>query len=235
VKYVAIAMDGPAASGKSTVAAILAARLGYLYFDTGVMYRAAAWAVLERGVPVDNEAEVTRLTERLDIRVTPPTVQDGRQYTVWCDGVDVTWAIRSEAVVKAVSPVSANPGVRAALTEQQRRIAQGTHVIMVGRDIGTVVLPDAPLKIYLDASPEERARRRHNEIRQRGEDVTYEAVLADVLRRDRYDSSRQTAPLRAAEDAVVIDSTHMSVDEVVATLEPLIRQTVQRACPPENS
>ena len=218
-----IAIDGPAASGKSTVAAALARKLGYLYFDTGVMYRAATWAVLERGVAVSDEAAVTKLTESLQIDVKPPSIDDGRQYDVLCDGVDVTWAIRSPEVDAYVSPVSVYPGVRSALTAQQRRIGLRGQVVMVGRDIGTVVLPEAPLKIYLDASAEERARRRYQEVQARGDQTqTYEDILANVKQRDAIDSSRATAPLRRAPDAVIINSTRLSLDEVIARVEQLI-------------
>ena len=218
-----IAIDGPAASGKSTVAAALARRLGYLYFDTGVMYRAATWAALDRGVAISDEAAVTRLTESLQIDVKPPSVADGRQYDVLCDGVDVTWAIRSPEVDAHVSPVSVYPGVRSALTAQQRRIGLRGKVVMVGRDIGTVVLPEAPLKVYLDASAEERARRRYQEVQARGDQSqTYDDILANVKRRDAIDSSRATAPLRRAPDAVTINSTRLSVDEVIARVEQLI-------------
>ena len=218
-----IAIDGPAASGKSTVAAALARKLGYLYFDTGVMYRAATWAALERGVAISDEVAVTELTESLQIDVEPPSVDDGRQYDVLCDGIDVTWAIRSPEVDACVSPVSVYPGVRSALTTQQRRIGLRGQVVMVGRDIGTVVLPEAPLKIYLDASAEERARRRYQEVQARGDQSqTYEDILANVKQRDAIDSSRATAPLRRAPDAVIINSTQLSVDEVIARVEQLI-------------
>ncbi len=218
-----IAIDGPAASGKSTIAAVLAGQLNYLYFDTGVMYRAATWAALDRGVAISDERAVTALTESLQIDVKPPSLNDGRQYDVLCDGVDVTWAIRSPEVDAYVSPVSVYPGVRSALTAQQRRIGLRGHVVMVGRDIGTVVLPEAPLKIYLDASTEERARRRYREIQARGDQLqTYDDVLANVQSRDTIDSSRATAPLKAAPDAVIIDSTDLSVDEVIARVAQLI-------------
>ena len=223
MKPTIIAIDGPAASGKSTVAAVLAGRLGYLYFDTGVMYRAATWAALDRDVTISDEAAVTRLVESLQIDVEPPSIDDGRQYDVLCDGVDVTWAIRTPEVDANVSPVSAYRGVRSALTAQQRRIGLRGDVVMVGRDIGTVVLPEAPLKIYLDASAEERALRRFLEVQARGDQSqTYESILDNVKRRDAIDSGRATAPLRAAPDAVVIDSTGLSVDEVVARVEQLI-------------
>jgi cytidylate kinase len=218
-----IAIDGPAASGKSTIAAAVAQKLDYLYFDTGVMYRAATWAALERGVAISDEAAVTKLTESLQIDVKPPTRDDGRQYDVLCDGADVTWAIRSPEVDAHVSPVSAYPGVRSALTAQQRRIGLRGQVVMVGRDIGTVVLPEASLKIYLDASAEERARRRYAEVQARGDrSQTYEDILDNVKSRDAIDSRRVTAPLKAAPDAIVIDSTGLSVEEVIARVEELI-------------
>ncbi len=211
----AIAIDGPAASGKSTVAERLARRLGYLYFDTGVMYRAVTWTALQRGVPLEDEAAVTALAQALDIDVLPPTVNDGRQYTVRADGADVTWAIREPEVDANVSTVSAYPGVRAAMVRQQRRVAANGRIVMVGRDIGTVVLPEADLKLYIDASVEERARRRWRELAQRGQDERYEDVLAMMRRRDEIDSHRAVSPLRVPEGAVVIDTTEMSIEEVV--------------------
>lgn len=223
MKPATIAIDGPAASGKSTIGAALARHLGYLYFDTGVMYRAATWAALERGLDIHDETAVTRLTESLRIDVTPPSKADGRQYDVLCNGVDVTWAIRTSEVDANVSPVSAYPGVRLALTAQQRRIGLRGNVVMVGRDIGTVVLPEAQLKIYLDASPEERARRRYREVQARGDPAqTYEEILEAIRRRDAIDSSRTTAPLRSAPDAIVIDSTQLSVTGVIETVQRLI-------------
>jgi cytidylate kinase len=213
-----IAIDGPAASGKSTLGALLAKRLGYLYFDTGVMYRAVTWLALDRAVPAEDEAAVTGLAESVAIDVVPPSTDDGRQYTVLVGGRDVTWAIREPAVEDHVSLVSAYPGVRAALSDQQRRIAQRGRIVMVGRDIGTVVLPQADLKIYLDASPEERARRRWLEEQARDGDRSYEDVLADVRRRDGIDSTRRIAPLRPAPDAVVIDSTGLTADQVLKRL-----------------
>ena len=220
-----IAIDGPAASGKSTIAATLARQLGYLYFDTGVMYRAATWAVLDRGVDISDEAAVTTCVELLQIDVNPPSRDDGRQCDVMCDGADVTWAIRSPEVAANVSPVSVYPGVRSVLAAQQRRIGLRGHVVMVGRDIGTVVLPEADLKIYLDASAEERARRRYLEVQARGDGPqTYEDILDNVKSRDAIDSGRATAPLKAAPDAVIIDSTGLSVDEVVARVLDFIAQ-----------
>ena len=210
-----IAIDGPAASGKSTLGALLAERLGYLYFDTGVMYRAITWLAQHRGVPTEDESAVTALAETVPIDVVPAEVNDGRQYTVMVDDRDVTWAIREPAVEDYVSRVSAYPGVRTALSNQQRRIAQRGRIVMVGRDIGTVVLPEADLKIYLDASPEERARRRWMEDQVRDGDRSYEEVLADVRRRDQIDSTRRYAPLRPAPDAVVIDNTGLTAEQVL--------------------
>ena len=223
-----IAIDGPAASGKSTVGEALAERLDYLYFDTGVMYRAVTWAALERGVRVEDEEAVTKLAEALEIEVTDATDDDGRQYTVLADCVDVTWEIRRPEVDANVSAVSAYGGVRHALVAKQRRIAAGEPVVMVGRDIGTVVLPEADLKIFLDASVEERARRRWLENRERGKDPDRAAVLDAMRRRDRIDSNREISPLRAAVDAVRIDTTAMSIHAVVDEAERLVRE---RDCP----
>lgn len=219
-----IAIDGPAASGKSTVGAALAERLDYLYFDTGVMYRAVTWAVLERGVDVEDEGAVTELAEALEIQVTDATDDDGRQYTVLADGVDVTWEIRKPEVDASVSVVSAYRGVRHALVAKQRRVSAGRPVVMVGRDIGTVVLPEADLKIYLDASVEERARRRWLEMKERGKDADSEAVLDAMRRRDRIDSNREISPLRAAEDSVCIDTSDMDVETVVDETERLVHE-----------
>ncbi len=223
-----IAIDGPAASGKSTVGNLLAERLGYLYFDSGVMYRAVTWVALQQCIPVEDEARVAELARQLRIDVTLPTVSDGRQYTVLVDGVDVTWDIRRPEVDANVSPVSAYPAVRAALTVKQRSIGAAGRVVMVGRDIGTVVLPDADLKIYLDAAVEERARRRYAEIIGRGDEADYERVLAAMRRRDVIDSTRAAAPLRPAPDSVVLDSTCMSIDEVVRAIEDLMCPVEER-------
>lgn len=219
-----VAMDGPAASGKSTVAKILADRWGYLYFDTGVMYRAITWVALERGFSVKDEANVTALAETVSIDVNSPSIDDGRDYDVLADGKDVTWEIRRPEVDQNVSVVAAYPGVRKALTTQQRRIGLRGDVIMVGRDIGTVVLPEADLKVFLVASVEERARRRYLQRLDRGEDVEYPPILQGMKKRDKIDSTRDVAPLRAAEDAVIIDSDQMTVEEVVQKIEVIARK-----------
>jgi cytidylate kinase len=221
-----IAIDGPSASGKSTVGELLAKRLGYLYFDTGAMYRAVTWMALKRQIDVHDEPAVVALAHRLKIDVVQPTVDDGRQYTVWADGEDITWDIRRPEVATQVSVVSAYPGVRRSLTPQQREVGRRGQVVMVGRDVGTVVLPDADLKIFLDASLEERARRRYREMVARGEEADYAEVLSGMRRRDEIDSQRQMAPLRPAEDAVIIDTTHLGIDEVVQRVEARMARNV---------
>jgi cytidylate kinase len=218
-----IAIDGPAASGKSTIAKRLADDLGYLYFDTGVMYRAITWVALEQENSVDDEAKVTALAESVQIDVRPPSQEDGRDCDVLADGEDITWHIRRPEVDANVSVVAAYPGVRDALTAQQRRIGRRGEVVMVGRDIGTVVLPDADLKVYLDASVEERARRRYDELVARGDEISFEKVLSAMKKRDEIDSNRAVAPLRAASDAVVIDTDDLAIDQVVAKVIALVQ------------
>ncbi len=210
-----IAIDGTAASGKSTIGEMLARRLGYLYLDTGAMYRAVALAALRSGMEIANEEKVSRLAQSIRLEILPPDgYDDGRQYNILLDGEDVTWSLRTPEVNAVVSQVSTYPGVRRALTRLQRRIGQHGKVVMVGRDIGTVVMPDADLKLFLDASPEERAHRRHKEMAARGVESSFDEVLRWIMHRDQIDSCRDIAPLRPADDAVIIDTTNMSVEEV---------------------
>jgi CMP/dCMP kinase len=218
-----IAIDGPAASGKSTIGLRLANTLGYLFFDTGVMYRAITWLALARGIDIHDEAAVTRLAEDAQIDVAPASKPDGRVLDVLVDGQEITWEIRSRKVDENVSLISAYRGVRRALSQQQRRIGQRGNIVMVGRDIGTVVLPEADLKIYLDATAEERARRRYDEIRARGGNTEYESILKRVKERDRIDSTRDVAPLKAAEDAVVLDSDQLDEDQVFERVLALVK------------
>lgn len=217
-----IAIDGPAASGKTTVGERLAKIFGYLLFDTGIMYRAVTWAALHELGSVCDETAVSVLARRVVIDVRSPTTDDGRLADVLLDGKDITWEIRSPEVDANVSPVSAYAGVREAMTAQQRRIGLRGKVVMVGRDIGTVVLPDADLKIFLDASAQVRANRRLKEIISRGGKAVYEEVLAGLRQRDKIDSSREIAPLKPAKDAVIINSDLLSVDEVVSQIMTLI-------------
>ncbi len=209
-----IAIDGPAASGKSTLGRRLAEALGYLFLDTGVMYRAVTWAVLQSAVDVRDEPAVTEVAEHTLIDVKPASKADGRTSDVIVGGQDITWDTRTPEVELNVSPVSAYRGVRRAMSDQQRRIGQAGRIVMVGRDIGTVVLPDADLKIYLDASLEERAHRRYAQEQAQGVQSSYEETLAKVTERDRIDSTRDIAPLRAADDAVIVDSDKLTADEV---------------------
>ncbi len=214
-KPMVIAIDGPAASGKSTLAERLAQRLGFFYFDTGVMYRAATLAALNDLGGVDDEAAVTSLTDAIRIDVQPPSVEDGRMMDILLNGKDVTWEIRTPSVDRNVSPVSAYAGVRQILTDRQREIGLRGNMVMVGRDIGTVVFPDARYKIYLEASPEERSRRRLREMLLRGESHSFEEVLQSILRRDGIDSTRKHAPLKPAADAVIIDTDGKTIEEVL--------------------
>lgn len=220
-----IAIDGAAAAGKTTVARELAARLKVTLFDTGVLYRAVTLAALEQSIPLEAADRLADLAANLDIRVGRPTTNDGRLYDVTADGVDVTWAIRGAGVDQHVSQVSAHGAVREALLPVQRAIADGASVVMVGRDIGTVVTPTAGVKIFLSATLEERARRRHAELRSRGERVDLEFIIADLARRDAIDSARDVSPLKAAADAIPVDTDGRTIEEIVAEIECIVRST----------
>lgn len=219
-----VAIDGPAASGKSTVAKALAQRLGLAYLDTGAMYRALAVEAVARGIDLSDNKALTQLAQEAEVSFehegdSPfPT-------KVLVSGRDVTTEIRTPAIDKAVSPVSAAPGVRVAMVEQQRRIASEVpDTVLEGRDIGTTVFPDAEVKVYLTASAEERARRRTIDMERRGAGMTYAEVHADLLRRDAYDASREASPMTQAADAVGLDTTGMTIDEVVDAISLLIEQ-----------
>ncbi|MBJ7341386.1 (d)CMP kinase [Mycolicibacterium sp.] len=216
-----IAVDGPAGTGKSSVSRGLARALGARYLNTGAMYRIVTLAVLRAGVDPDDVAAVAELAVKVDLAVGFDPDED----LYFLGGEDVSLEIRGEAVTKAVSAVSAVPEVRTRLVERQRELADGPVAVVVeGRDIGTVVLPDADVKVFLTASAEERARRRNDQNVESGLADDYDAVLADVKRRDHLDSTRAVSPLRAADDAVVVDSSDMSQSETVARLLDLVEQ-----------
>jgi len=211
-----IAIDGPAGSGKSTIGEQLARRLGYLYCDTGAMYRALTWLALTEGIAIYDGPALVQLAQHAQIAISPPHIADGRQYTVTVRGYDITWEIRTAAVTNSVSIVSSHPTVRTILIAQQRAMAQQGHIVMVGRDIGAVVLADAELKIYLTASLQERARRRYTELEERlGKNnlslPTLQAVMDDIQQRDTIDRNN----MRRAKDAIVIETDHLSVTQVL--------------------
>jgi cytidylate kinase len=211
-----IAVDGSAASGKSSVGRMLAERLGYRFLDTGIMYRAITWAALQRGIDSHDSEALAKLASSIDMRVVLPMPGTDEAARIRIDGVDVTDKLRSPALEDVLSAVSKVAGVREALVRRQKEIAANGRIVMAGRDIGTVVLPDAPLKLYLDASLEERAKRRHADFVRVGHESSEEAVLEDLRRRDQIDSGRELSPMKPADDAVVIDTDGMTMDDVLA-------------------
>jgi cytidylate kinase len=224
-----IAIDGPAASGKSTIGYLLAEKLGFLLLDTGCMYRATTLAALQMGIQVEDETAVLQLAQSLDIDILPPADEnDGRQYTTLLNGRDVTWDLRSPDVDAHVSLVSSYPGVRKEMVRRQRLFGLRGNVVMVGRDIGTVVIPDAPLKLYITASAEERAHRRWRDRKVQGHDTNYDEILTDVLRRDEFDSNRQYSPLRPAADAIIIDTSHLTLSEIMSEIIVLVNDRLTR-------
>lgn len=219
---VSIAIDGPSGAGKSTLAKRLAKELGYIYVDTGAMYRSIGLYALRRGVDPKNADAVQALLPdiQLDIRL-----QDGSQH-VYLNGEDVSTDIRAEAVGMAASAVSAHPAVRAFLLDTQRNLAKGQNILMDGRDIGTVVLPDATVKIFLTASPEARAERRRKELEEKGQPADFATVLADIQQRDYQDTHRAVAPLKQAEDAVLVDSSDIDFEQTFALLKKTILERI---------
>jgi CMP/dCMP kinase len=218
-----VAIDGPAGAGKSTIGALVAERLGYLFLDTGAMYRAVALAASRRKIDPDDAPKLSALAKQVRIMIGPPTKQDGRAYTVLLDGSDVTWEIRSADIDRSVSQVARVAGVRDAMVEQQRALAGQGRVVMVGRDIGTVVLPDAERKVFLTASASERARRREEELASRGDRRPRQELLHEILRRDQLDTERAVSPLKAAADAIIVETDGLSVrealDKVLAAIQ----------------
>ena len=219
-----IAVDGSAASGKSTVGKRLAAELGYQFLDTGIMYRALTVIALQRQLDLHDETQLETLAASVDMRVELADPSSEKQSRIYIDGVDVTDEIRSGPVEKAVSIVSQARPVRAAMVALQREIAGRHPVVMAGRDIGTVVLSSADLKLFLDASPDERARRRHKEFEALGRDSSPNAVHDDLERRDRIDSQRAVSPLRPAADARIIDTEGRSPDDIFREAVALVRE-----------
>lgn len=224
MNYISVAIDGPSGAGKSTLARKAAAALGYLYVDTGAIYRTVALSAVRRGIdPADAPRLIPTLPE-LDIRLE--YAGDGLQH-MYLNGEDVSEAIRVHEISQHASTVSAIPEVRAFLLELQRELARKNNVIMDGRDIGTVVLPDAQVKIFLTASPESRARRRHLELQQRGQDTEFETVLRDIIKRDEQDTNRPIAPLRQAEDAVLVDTTHLDLEQSFQAILDTIKEKIE--------
>jgi len=215
-----IAIDGPSGAGKGTVARAVAAELGYRHVDSGAMYRAVAWRALRDNISLDDEAAVARVARESAIHVSATHVT--------IDGTDVTREIRTPAIDRAAAVVARLPGVRAALVERQRAMGAGNGIVMEGRDIGTVVFPDADVKIYLDASPDERARRRAADPAHSGVPVAVSEVATQLTERDRSDRTRAASPLYAAEDAVVIDTTGKSVIDVVDEVLAIVKQRAGR-------
>ena len=224
-KHFAIAIDGPAAAGKSTIAKRVARELGALYLDTGAMYRAVGLYMLRQGVSLDDTAAIAaRAPEaRVDVRYV-----EGAQRVFLC-GEDVSQAIRENAVSAAASAVSAVPAVRELLVARQREIASGAFVVMDGRDIGTKVLPDAPVKVFLTASAEVRAQRRFLELQARGQEVPYEQLLSEIRQRDHNDATRAASPMVQAEDATLMDSSDMTIEEVTAAIIALAKKRMEAA------
>jgi len=216
---VVVAIDGPSGAGKSTVARLLAERLGYLYIDTGAMFRAVALAVKRAMVKPDDDEALGRICASLEISFE----RDEKGYRVLSNGEDVSEAIRTPEISQLTSRISAKKAVRDILLHEQRRMGRSGNVVLEGRDIGSVVFPDAEVKFFLSASPEERGRRRYLELLAKGEDVTLEKTVAEVAARDARDEQREVAPLRMADDALLIDSTGVSIEDVLSRMSTIVR------------
>lgn len=222
---IAVAIDGPAGAGKSTIARAAAAQLGFVYVDTGALYRTIGLAVCRRGIDGTDVPGILTTLPEIQVGLT---YQDGAQH-VLLDGEDVSDAIRTPQISTYASQVSSVPEVRAYLLDLQRDLARRQSVIMDGRDIGTVILPDAKVKIFLTASPEKRAARRCAELREKGQDVTVEGILADMERRDALDASRAVAPLKQAEDAVLVDTSNLTLEQSIEAVLTVIRDKMKGA------
>ncbi len=220
---IAVAIDGPAGAGKSSVAKAVGKQLGLMYVDTGALYRTVALAALKKGIDASSKAEVEILLKEISVEMD--FSENGGQ-VVLLNGEDVSGLIRTQQVSMAASDISALPVVREYLLDLQRNIAKTKSVIMDGRDIGTVVLPNAQVKIFLTASPESRAERRYKELAEKGEKTTVKDVLREVIKRDYNDTNRKAAPLRPAEDSVLVDTTNMNFDESVEAVAKIIRERI---------
>lgn len=222
-----ITIDGPAASGKSSVGKAVADHYGYLFLDTGVMYRAVSWVAIKEHLDIEDEEAISGLAEKIDIKIYPASVIDGRKYDVIVNGKDVTWQIRGTLVNNCVSKVSTYRRVRLAMTARQRELGNFGKIVMVGRDIGTVVMPNAKFKFYLKATAEERAKRRYSEIVQKKGSGDYKKILESIKCRDQIDSSREIAPLKPANDAVLINTNRKTLNEVVDEVISIIETKKQ--------
>ena len=222
MKKIVVAIDGPAGAGKSTIAKLVAEKLGYAYIDTGAMYRSVAWKFLQTGKDFD-EDRISTLAKTMVIEFKP----EASVNRVFVDGAEVTEAIRSTEVTANVSRVAAIGAVREAMVAQQRRMGESGGVLMDGRDIGTVVFPKAQLKIFLTASVEERALRRYKELRAKGQDVDLAQLKEDIASRDKQDSERAISPLCQAEDALLLDTSHMNIEQVTAKILQLVEEKAQ--------
>ncbi len=218
---IAIAIDGPAGAGKSTIARACAKRLSYIYVDTGALYRAIGLAAMRNNIEPIESPQVDELLSQIKVELS---FNENNEQTVLLNGEDVSGLIRTPEASMTASRISAVPSVRAYLLDLQRSIAKHNNVIMDGRDIGTVILPDAQVKIFLTASPQERAKRRYNELVQKGAEVTYNDVLDDVIKRDYQDSHREIAPLKPAKDSVLVDTTELDFEQSVSKILSVIKE-----------
>ena len=225
-KLVRIAIDGPVAAGKGTAAKILAQRLGFLYVDTGAMYRVATWLARKNKIDFEKGEKIAEVVEKAKIEMRTPSKQeeDGRLVTVEVDEKDLSWEIRGDEITKNVATVAKNPQVRTVLVKKQQQIAEKNSVVMEGRDIGLRVLPKADLKIYLTASLTERAKRRHKELLSRGEEIDYKIVEEKIAQRDEKDMNRKTDPLKKAIDAWELDTSQLTIQETVDAIETKLKE-----------
>lgn len=221
--YIAVAIDGPSGAGKSTVARAAAAQLGYIYVDTGAMYRAIGLAVCRKGIAGDDAAGIAAVLPEVKLELS---YQDGMQHVLLC-GEDVSEAIRTPEATKYSSQVSKVPAVRQFLLDIQRNMAKNSNILMDGRDIGTVILPDAPVKIFLTASAESRAQRRYLELCEKGQTVTLDEVLRDIRQRDHQDMTRAVAPLKQAPDAVLLDTSALTLEQSIEAVLRIIRERIE--------